>query len=826
MNYRLTVVLLCCLTGLGGWVLAGPPAPADRSAASATTTAALATPDPGAIEHFERRIRPLLDRYCYECHAGQSEVLQAGLRLDDRQHLLDGGDSGPAIVPGDPDASLLIQSIRYQGDGYDMPPEGKMPDHEIELLVQWVAAGAAMPVSEDQAAVRSGGIDWDQARDYWAFQPLQNGAPPAMPAASAAVFDDPTGDQAVVLGPIDAFVVAAAAKRQLTPSPPAPPAVLIRRLAFALTGLPPSQAEVERFLQDPSPLAYQHAVDRLLESPAFGEHWGRHWLDLARYTDTTESWLRSTANAYLYRDWVVDALNRDLPYDRFVRLQLAADAIDDAPLSDLPALGFLGLSPTYFKELLLAPEVIRGLVADELEERADAVGRTFLGLTIACARCHDHKFDPISQADYYALAGVFASTRQTDRPLIDDQLYAPVAAAKAEISQLTEQIVKLRKTKPLPEEAIRDLEGRIQQLQATPHFDTPLANVVVDETLTVESAGDDPQAGSRLVYLPQPIDLPIAIRGNPNRPGELVPRQFLTAFSTAPPRPLNHGSGRIDLANALFDEAAPLTARVIVNRIWAAHLGRGLVETTSNFGEQGSRPSHPELLEYLASGLVRNGWSLKWLHREIVLSATFRQSSDHHAGHFAIDPDNRWLWRTSRRRLAIEPWRDAMLVASGELQRQTGGPAIAADDPAHVRRTLYTRIHRRDVARLLQLHDFPDPNLHSPGRMDTTTPLQGLFILNSPFMTQRAAALARRLLADPALNDRQRIDQAYRRLFGRSPSEAELNVAVRYLNQTLADQPNAGQANADQVDHQADRQAVWQAYAHALLGSNELLFLD
>lgn len=761
-----------------------------RSAAGAEERAFSAA----EIEHFERRIRPLLHRRCYSCHAADATVLQGGLRVDSRQQLLTGGDSGPAIVPGKPEASLLIEAIRYGGDSYDMPPEGKLPEEEIRLLEDWVARGAPFPSPAGQDAAPQQQVDVEAGRQFWSFQPLQRPQPPALPG------DDWSR------GAIDPFILAGLRDRGLEPSPRADRATLIRRLSFDLVGLPPTPAAVADFLADPSPGAYDSLVDRLLASPEYGQRWGRMWLDLVRYADTTESWLGDTPHAYLYRDWVIEALNHDLPYDRFVRRQLATDLIDATDLDDLPALGLFGISPTYFKELLLPPEIIKVIVADEWEERVDAFGRTFLGLTVACARCHDHKFDPITTEDYYGLAGVFASMRMTQRPMVPEAQYAPAATAKQRVAELQQQLTELGKQKPKPEDEIAQIRQEIEQLQTTPLYHAPLAHVVDDQSLHVELAGDDPQSGSKLVYRDEPRDLQVFIRGNPNRLGKLVPRRFLTVLSDDQPRPLQQGSGRLDLADAMLEDATALLARVIVNRVWQGHFGRGLVDTPSNFGRLGSPPSHPELLEALAAGLVDNGWSIKWLHRQIVGSAVYQQSSQRRRSALEIDPENIWLWRARPRRLQIEPWRDAMLAVGGDLDLRAGGPSLPLDDPANQRRTVYTTVHRTEVAKPLLMHDFPNPELHSPQRMQTTTPLQALYTLNSPFVMQRGERLAERLFSEHPDDVEARIERAHLLLFARPPTSEELQLGLQFLQQAP--------------------EATWAQYTHALLASNEFLFID
>lgn len=742
---------------------------------------------------FEKHIRPLLVEHCYACHSESAEAREGGLWLDRRSGWQKGGDSGPSVVPGNVDGSLLIKAVRYKDDHLLMPPDGKLDEPSIRLLEEWVRRGAPDP-RDGEVAAGDAEINFEKAREHWSFRPVARQPLPQM-----------AGEE--LSGRIDPFIRAALRERGLSPSEQADRRTLIRRLSFDLTGLPPSPEEVEAFVNDPSELAYERLVDRLLNSPHYGERWARMWLDLARYTDATASWLDSTANAFLYRDWVVRALNEDMPYDEFVRRQLATDMMEHTGPEDLPALGFLGLSPTYWKELLLPPEIIKVIVADEWEERIDAVSQTFLGLTVACARCHDHKFEAITTEDYYALAGVFASVRMEDRPLIPEQDYAPVREAKAQVAKLEEQIKKLRKEKPVPKEKIEELEAEIAKIkQTTPNYNTPLANALSEQSLYVVQAGDQPQDGTRLEYKPGPRNLHVHIRGNPNRPGPEVPRRFLTLFSNGSPQPFVNGSGRLELADAIFSEnAAPLAARVIVNRIWLGHFGRGLVDTPSNLGMSGSRPSHPELLEDLTARFIENGWSLKWLHREILLSATYRQSSAHHQANHQIDPDNRWLWRMNRRRLEIEAWRDAMLEVTGRLDRNMGGAATPLEDPKHHRRTLYGLVNRREMTQMLQMHDFPDANAHSPQRVGTTTALQGLFVLNSPLMTAQAEAFAKRVQQECPDDLTQQVDRAYQLLFGRSPDERERSLAVTFLQ---------------------DNPSLWPQYAQVLLGCNEFVYID
>jgi hypothetical protein len=704
-----------------------------------------AEPGPAEIEFFEKKIRPVLVENCYSCHSADAEKqkkLKAGLYLDTKDGLLKGGDSGPAIAPGQPADSLLVQSLKYDGD-FHMPPKGKLPDAVIADFEKWVAMGAPDPRTDLASGGRKppvSGIDIEAGKRFWSFRPPQ---PHDVPAVR---------DRSWPRGKIDAFILARLEQAGLKPAPEADRRTLVRRLSFDLTGLPPTPEEVEAFVADTSPDAYEKVVEKLLASPRHGERWARVWLDVARYAEDQAHIVGNDIsltypNAYLYRDWVIRALNEDLPYDKFIKLQLAADLIEGEDSENLAALGFVGLGPKYYSRNALA------VMADEWEDRVDVVGRGLLGLTVACARCHDHKYDPIRTEDYYGLAGVFAGTKMFNRPLSEKAEKKPDGEAKA------------------PGDAM---------------------HVVREGT---------------------PTDLTVFVRGDVKNKGPVAPRHFPAVLCDGPPRPLSRGSGRQELADAVADPKNPLTARVIVNRIWAAYFGRGIVPTASNFGSLGERPTHPELLDDLAVRFVENGWSFKWLHREIVLSATYRQSSRADAKTRAADADNLLLGRMPRRRLGVEGWRDAVLAAAGRLDTaEVGGKSIDPLDPKGTRRTVYSQVSRLELNRFLALFDFPDPNATAERRAETTTPLQKLFVLNSPFMLAQAEALARRLHEDvsdeTSEGDRKRIDRAYRVLFARPPSEAEVDLGLKYL------------AGGD------DPAARWRQYAHVLLASNEMLFVD
>ncbi|MBI2805081.1 MAG: PSD1 domain-containing protein [Planctomycetes bacterium] len=749
------------------------------------------TPSRADLDFFESKVRPLVVKRCHECHSTQAKKQRGGLSLDNRAAILAGGDTGPAVVPGHPEKSLLIQAVRQSNSKLQMPRNGKLTPKEINLLEDWVRRGAPYPGPEVKVSHKNG-IDWKNARKFWSFQPP---AVQKLPGVKHKAWPQ---------NRIDHFLLAQMEKRDLAPTRPADRRVLIRRATFDLIGLPPTPDEVDAFLKDRRPDAYALLVDRLLASQQYGERWARFWLDLARYCDIGEPWAEYKGQPWLYRDWVVRAFQNDLPFDQFVQKQLAADLMPNAQPRDRAALGFIGLSPQYWKELLLDKDVIKGVVAEEWEERIYTVGSTFLGLTIACARCHDHKFDPISTQDYYALAGVFASSRPADVSLLSEVETRAVKDAQAKIQDLQGRIKKASKTKESAKIAAWNAE--IEKIKAaTPAFARALTPGVIESSLFVKADGPN---RTKLEYKPGTArDVSLQIRGNPATPGPVVPRRFLTVLSPdGKPKPFTQGSGRLELARAIVTEGAPLSARVIVNRVWQQHFGAGLVATPSDFGTQGARPSHPELLDDLTGRFLQNRWSIKWLHREIMLSAAYQQASDYDAKKQAVDPDNHLLWRMNRRRLDVEAWRDAMLAVAGNLDLKQGGPPVELNDPKNNRRTLYGKVKRRELPDLLRLFDFPDPTTHSATRVPTATPLQQLFTLNSPFLQQQASALVKRLKAE-VTNQDARIRRAHELLFGRMATDQEFRLAREFLGNPPSEQ-------------------AWLQYAHVLLGSNEFAFVD
>ncbi len=1035
-------------------------------------------PDSEAIEFFETRIRPVLVKHCYECHSAESKGLKGGLLLDTRAATQKGGDSGAAIVPGNVEESLLIGALRHES--FEMPPSGKLPDSVIADFVKWVEMGAPDP--REGAVVAETEINFEEARKFWSFQPIRRHAPPIVK------------DVAWPTNEIDHFVLAKLEELKLKPVAPAGRRELIRRATFDLIGLPPSPEEVEAFLADESPEAFQKVIDRLLNSRHYGERWGRYWLDVARYSeDQAHTFaVRPNNSGYRYRDWVIDAFNSDMPYDRFVKLQIAGDLIGpDSPgeYGHLVALGFFGLGAQYYKNSDAAKAA-----ADELDDRVDTLSRGFLGLTVSCARCHDHKFDPIPTQDYYSLAGIFNSSKLHNAPLCPpedvkayndgqqrikqadealkkflaeakesaaeakvDQIAAymeavwlyeaarstgePVTTAalaetrdvnefllkrwiefldpkqKGKVSELdgwfaldtgslksggttvpTEVAAVAKQFQARVERGIRVRDGVVTQnlvntdtphQPGSPRFVSPLvtkvrptAGIDVDirgskELILVVTDGgngrscdhadwiapklvgeqgelkltelkwkkNDGDLGTRINtnYQGQPIrvggktypegigvhatstitydlpegydrfqaiggidnsgtdqggcgdeasvqfsvytetpasgpvvpdkdlltivlgkdgpftvsdddlenfltgekqkqlldlkqasetakqtappmygiahsyaegtaaDMKVFVRGSPANQREVAPRRFLRVIAGDDRVHYTAGSGRLQLADAIAAEDNPLTARVMANRIWQHHFGRGIVGTPSNLGTLGEAPTHPELLDNLAARFIASGWSIKTLHREIMLSSTYRLSTHNNEANSEIDADNRYLWRMNRQRLDVEAWRDSLLDVAGRLDRTLGGPSTDLADTNNVRRTVYARVSRHELDNLLRLFDFPDANITSEKRSETTVPQQQLFVLNSPFMTTQAKAFAARLHSQAPDSDEARIRLAFQLAYGRPPEDVEVELGLAYLSR----EPEPG-----------NRLSPWETYSQILLGSNEFMYLD
>lgn len=578
-------------------------------------------------------------------------------------------------------------------------------------------------------------IDWAMAREWWAFQSPTKAE---LPQINQAAWPSRR---------IDHFVLAKLEAKKLSPSPAATKHTLARRLYLDLTGLPPTPEKMRAFLGDETDGAYEMLVEKLMQRTAYGERLASMWLNKARYAeDQAHQVGGNTAffypNAFKYRKWVIDAFNNDLPYDDFIRKQLAADLEKDKSVTDLPALGFIGLGHKFYNRNRLTVK------AEEWSEQVDTLTRAFLGLTVACAQCHDHKYDPVTQKDYYALAGVFASTDLVDRMEDGSEIKKDSEAHKKRIGTI---------------HIVRDTK---------------------------------------------PKDLHVFLRGNTETKGDLVKRRFLKVLTQNEPKSFTQGSGRLELAEAIADPNNPLTARVIVNRVWSIFFGRGLVATPSNFGQLGSLPSHSELLDDLAVRFMENNWSIKWLVRELVLSSTYQQNSQIISRNELIDPTNIYLWRMNRRRLSVEQWRDSILAASNNLDRR-GGESLELTDAKNVRRTIYGRVSRKKLSDILIQFDYPDANVHSAKRSDTTTAIQKLFIINSSFMVEQAKGLAKRITGDSSATDLTHIQSTYALLYNRQPTREETDLGLAFLRL-----PAEGKLTR------------WEQYSHALLAANEMMFVD
>ena len=912
--------------------------------------------DRGDVEFFETKIRPVLVERCYQCHsaaAQESKKLKGGLLLDTKDGLRSGGESGPAVVPGKPSESPLLMALRGDGDASQMPPKGKLPDAVIADFEKWIRLGAPDP--REDASNSPAAIDWEKARRFWAFQPpIQHDSPKVNDV------NWPKND-------VDHFILAELERRGLKPVRPASKRELIRRATFDLTGLPPTIEETEAFEKDGSPDAFENAVDRLLKSPHYGERWGRYWLDVARYADDKAlAFANPWPHAWRYRDWVVKALNDDMPYDQFVRLQLAGDLLPE-PKTDytlrLAGLGFQGLGAVYHKG-----SVAEQVVADELDDRVDTLSRGLLGLTVACARCHDHKYDPIPTRDYYSLASAYNGAGWNEIALAPPEVIArydegqrhikeqddKIRQRLRDISQREgqkqfanishymqaawrmnvlqakgvktsdEEIAKHEKLHPyfvgrfreflrpdrknealkrfpqlkqwyahdagnqkfakyedaIVPDTIRQIADQVQQFAQTSlqkrealnsEYEKALAQANSDadkkkverpalekeheqflKNIWLDKAGplhaDDgnterqllsDEEKPQLVALRAELDqrkqvappkypmahgvagggsaMPIYVRGDVKRKGDSAQAGFLQILrrvdnAGGDNEPPNQRFTRLDLASAICSPQNPLTARVIVNRVWQHHFGRGIVASASNFGVVGDRPTHPELLDTLAVRFMESGWSIKWLHRELMLSSVYQLSADQDAHNLNGDPGNRLLWRFAPRRLDVEAWRDAILAVSGKLDRTIGGPAVGPTEAGHVRRTLYGMVSRRDPDKMLIAFDFPDANVSSARRDVTTVPQQQLFVLNSDFLIQSAEALAARL-EKAATTDEQRIALAYQWAYARAATPDEVKFNLTFLRIAAE---NRGE----------DKLSAWGQLTQAILAANEFTWID
>lgn len=856
-------------------------------------------------QNFEMHVRPLLVEKCYACH---TEERMGGLQLDTREHAMKGGKDGAVIVPGDPEKSLLVQALRYTNPKLKMPPGGRLKDDQIAAVEAWIKGGAVWP---DGPKVLQPAVAYKitpEQRAFWSFQPIRKPAVPSVRDTQWAQSD------------IDRFILNKLEEQKMARSPQADRRTLIRRATFDLTGLPPTPAEVSAFENDKSPNAFGKVVDRLLASPRYGERWGRLWLDVARYSDDKLNSERDEPyeNSFRYRDWVIKAMQQDMPYNTFVKAQIAGDLMPDKERYEA-GLGFYALSPEF------------------QDDRVDATTRGFLGLTVACAQCHNHKYDPIPAQDYYSLLGIFNNTSLHETPLapkpvvdayqehkkqVDEQKavidsfiahqseeLSGVLAAKtsayllaastvpsgapektfatiAEQKQLdcetlmrwSKYLAKPKQRHPFLDawykaasqkqntqaltQAAKDFEQLVfavnkekKRIDDENHIrlglnpsrsdlsSANLASLARDkyvlwddlfgnkgvyhygdpqldrflsgvwsahlQSMRAELAVLQKQMPPHYPYLqtiadnPNPVEQRVWIRGSRDNPGEPAPPHFLAILSSGEPKRFTKGAERLELADAIIDPKNPLTARVIVNRVWQWHFGKGLVRTPSNFGKQGDLPSHPELLDFLATRVMAEGWSIKKLNREIMLSSTYALSAANSEKNYAADPDNRLLWRASRRRLDAESLRDSLLLVSGKLDLKMGGPAVPFTNEDNGRRTVYGFVSRRRLDPFLALFDFPNPIVTSEQRLPTTVPLQALFFMNSEIVMASAKSLASRVTSSGA-DDAARIDNAYELLFQRKPTAEERALGLKFVQ----------------------REESWPRYMQVLLSSNEFSFLN
>ncbi|WP_437193402.1 PSD1 and planctomycete cytochrome C domain-containing protein [Planctomicrobium sp. SH527] len=798
------------------------------------------------IAFFESKVRPILVNHCYECHAERQGTSEGELTLDSREGLLRGGTRGPAVVPGDVSASWLLTSISHADPDLRMPPKReRLPDDVIEDLKRWVEMGAPDPRHGEAAHASQNGIQANL--DFWAYR-----RPVAVPPP--VVKDQTWGRR-----PLDAFIMKTLEQHKLNPSPDAAPHTLLRRVHFDLIGYQPTPEELTHFLSQIQSIGIEAAlaaeVDRLIASPQFGERWGRHWLDVARFAESsgTEANI-SFPYAWRYRDYVIDSVNQDIPFDRFLTEQIAGDLLpydsEEEHARLLIATGFLAVGPKN-----LDSTDPRQFQADLIDEQIDTLTRAILGSSVACARCHDHKFDPISMKDYYALAGIFASTKTffgtavspsnriggdpLQLPELDGQVVLHASIPAERVAKLKEELAALKAEQAEIDAAVKDIaSGKKPSREVTIQDALRIfwsSGRIEGELEKVSDTGKALPLTMGVQDAEKIVDSPLLERGDVGKPKEKVPRAVPAIFrsNTTISFPGDR-SGRLELAHWLTRDDHPLTSRVQVNRIWHQLFGAGLVASVDNFGVTGEAPSHPELLDTLAVELIKNGWSLKACVREIILSRTYRQASEYRADAFQIDPDNRFLWRVSKRRLQAESIRDAMLAASGELDlkrpdgslvgRVIGDKPIALigidkrlprDLDGSTHRSVYLPVIRDRLPDVLDLFDFAEPSLVSGQRETTNVPTQALYLMNSSFIQERATALATRIhkrTADPS----EQVKLAFLICFNREPDKDELSMSHEFF--TRRSQTNVP------VDDQVS--SILIDFCQALLCTGEFRNLD
>jgi len=783
-----------------------------------------ADPTPAQIEFFENKIRPVLADNCFKCHSHEAPKLKAGLSVEFRDALLKGGENGPAIVPGDPEKSMLIRAVRYTDPDLQMPPKDKkLAQQQIDDLVTWVKMGA--PFSKVAPIVSRTYNESD--RDHWAFKPVKKRVVPEVK------------DAGWVKTPVDAFIVAKLEENGMKPSPMADKRTLIRRATFDLVGIAPSLKETQDFVDDNSTNAFDKVVDRLLASPQYGERWGRYWLDTARYSDTKGDVKQNKEDfrypfAWTYRDYVVRAFNQDMPYNRFIVEQIAADKLDlGTNRGDLAAMGFLTVG-SHFDDNQ----------NDIINDRIDVVTKGTLGLTVTCARCHDHKFDPIPTKDYYSLRGIFASSVEPkEYPFLGKISMTPEYLEFAKkYNELNTELAQLEAVKP------RDKTKESKQKE----------NQLRRQIGLMEQ--NDPASPPRAMVLfdsAKPADSPVFLRGEAENRGDVVPRRFLEILS-GPNRPVyRNGSGRLELAAAIVSPRNPLTARVMVNRIWLHHFGEGIVTTPDDFGNQSAPPSHPELLDYLASRFVEDGWSIKKMHRLIMLSSVYQESSENNPHYAQQDPGNRLLWRANIHRLEFEAVRDSLLAIGGKLNLTVGGrPVDLGATPYSTRRTIYGFVDRRNLPEVFNQFDFANPDMTTGKRYETIVPQQALFMMNSPMVVEQARNLVNRPDFKATTGPEKRIKLLYDIIYQREPSPVEIELGLNFLKDSPpAEMPDSELAREQNPKRPGPNQkkgqnagnnkktgpamglatippgglmpiGAWAKYAHALLQANEAMFIN